>query len=77
VDGLLPLSLLPYPDLTADRRVWELPADLPPGPVNLHIGLYEDVSPNYPRQAVISGQFAGEDGIILKGRILIDAKVRD
>jgi hypothetical protein len=71
VEDLLPFSLMPYPDLTADRRLWQLPDDLPSGPVNLYIGLYEEVPPHYPRQTVINGPFAGEDGIILRGQILI------
>ena len=70
-DGLLPLSLIPYPDLTADRRLWELPTDLPPGPVDLHIGLYDPLPPSAPRLPVVDGPFAGEDGIILKGQIVI------
>ncbi len=70
-EGQLPLPLLPYPDLIADRRRWPLPDDLPPGPLDVHIGVYDPVTPGFPRWTVQAGPYAGEDGVWLRGRLQI------
>ncbi|MFP4323319.1 MAG: hypothetical protein ACLFTK_12770 [Anaerolineales bacterium] len=71
LDGQMPLSALPYPDIVADRRRWQLPPDLPLGPLDLHIGVYDALAPGLPRWTVQDGPWAGGDGVWLRARIVM------
>ena len=52
-----------------DYRVLELPADLPPGPASLRIGLYDPIE-NRRLPVVIDGA-AGGDGLTIDNRITV------
>ncbi|HLA43494.1 MAG TPA: hypothetical protein VJZ27_08675, partial [Aggregatilineales bacterium] len=71
VDNNLPMTLMPYPDLIADRRRWKLPEDLPSGTVTLYIGIYDPDAADAPRVPVTGGQFAGADGILIENVLVI------
>lgn len=71
LDGLLPMTFIPYPDLIPDRRLWKLPDDLPQGEVTLYIGLYDPALPELPRLPLTGSDQVGADGITIEGRIRI------
>ena len=71
-DGLLPTTLMPYPDLVPDRRLWQLPDDLPSGEIALYVGLYDPALPDAPRLPIVNGEYAGEDGILLTNQFVVE-----
>jgi hypothetical protein len=64
MDGLMPTSLMAYPDLIPDRRAWNLPADLPSGEVSLLIGLFDPATGQRITLSDGSGDALRLDGIL-------------
>jgi hypothetical protein len=63
MEGLLPLSLMPAPDLVPDRRAWVLPEGLRPGPADILIGWFDPLT--FQRAPVAGGgDFLRLSGVI-------------